>query len=59
MKENILIKVLCFCIFYRRFYNYQDVSRLTDEEIKIFVKENTNSETFCMEEDSEKYTIVV
>ena len=29
------------------------------EEIKVFVKENTESETFCMEENSEKYTIVV
>ena len=34
-------------------------SRLTDEEIKIFVRENTDSETFCMEGNSEKYTIVV
>ena len=33
-------------------------SRLTDEEIKIFVKENTDSETFCTEGNSEKYTIV-
>ena len=33
--------------------------RLPDEEIKIFVKENTKSETFCMEGNSEKYTIVV
>ena len=32
---------------------------LSDEEIKIFVKENTDSETFCMEGNSEKYTIVV
>ena len=29
-------------------------SRLTDEEIKIFVKENTDSETFCTEGNSEK-----
>ena len=29
------------------------------EEIKIFFKENTESETFCMEGNSEKYTIVV
>ena len=34
-------------------------SRLTDEEIKIFVKGNTDSETFFMEGNSEKYTIVV
>ena len=34
-------------------------SRLTDVEIKMFVKENTDSETFCMEGSSEKYTIVV
>ena len=34
-------------------------SRLTDEEIKIFVKENTDRETFCMEGNSEKYTTVV
>ena len=34
-------------------------SRLIDEEIKIFVKGNTDSETFCMEENSEKYTIDV
>ena len=34
-------------------------SRLTDVEIKIFVKENTDSETFCIEGSSEKYTIVV
>ena len=34
-------------------------SRLTDEEIKIFVKENTKSETFCMEGNSENYSIVV
>ena len=27
--------------------------------IKIFVTENTESDTFCMEEYSEKYTIVV
>ena len=31
----------------------------TDEQIKIFVTENTESDTFCMEEYSEKYTIVV
>ena len=31
----------------------------TDEEVKIFVKENTDSETFCMEGNSEKYTIVI
>ena len=29
----------------------------TDEQIKIFVTENTESDTFCMEEYSEKYTI--
>ena len=34
-------------------------SRLTDEEIKIFVLENTDSATFCMEGSSENYTIVV
>ena len=34
-------------------------SRLIDEDIKIFVKENEDSETFCMEGNSEKYTIVV
>ena len=35
-------------------------SRLTtNEQIKIFVTENTESDTFCMEEYSEKYTIVV
>ena len=33
--------------------------RLTDKEIKIFVKESTDSETFCMEGNSEKYIIVV
>ena len=27
----------------------------TDEQIKIFVTENTESDTFCMEEYSEKY----
>ena len=31
----------------------------TDEQIKIFVTENTESDTFCMKEYSEKYTIVV
>ena len=31
----------------------------TDEQIKIFVTENTESDTFCVEEYSEKYTIVV
>ena len=31
----------------------------TDEQIKIFVTENTESDTFCMEEYSEKYTVVV
>ena len=31
----------------------------TDEQIKISVTENTESGTFCMEEYSEKYTIVV
>ena len=31
----------------------------TNEQIKIFVTENTESDTFCMEEYSEKYTIVV
>ena len=31
----------------------------TDEEIKIFVTENTGSESFCMEVYSEKYIIVV
>ena len=31
----------------------------TDEQIKIFVTENTESDTFCMEEYLEKYTIVV
>ena len=32
----------------------------TDEEInKIFVTENTESDSFCMEGYSEKYTIVV
>ena len=31
----------------------------TDEQIKIFVTENTESDTFCMEEYTEKYTIVV
>ena len=31
----------------------------TDKQIKIFVTENTESDTFCMEEYSEKYTIVV
>ena len=30
-----------------------------DEQIKIFVTENTESDTFCMEEYSEKYAIVV
>ena len=34
-------------------------STLTDEEIKIFVKENTDSGTFCKVRNSEKYTIVV
>ena len=36
-------------------YTYQT----TDEQIKIFVTENTESDTFRMEEYSEKYTIVV
>ena len=31
----------------------------TDEQIKIFVTENKESDTFCMEEYSEKYTFVV
>ena len=31
----------------------------TDEQIKIFVTENTESDTFCVEEYLEKYTIVV
>ena len=31
----------------------------TDEQIKIFVTENTENDTFCKEEYSEKYTIVV
>ena len=30
-----------------------------NEQIKIFVTENTESDTFCREEYSEKYTIVV
>ena len=30
----------------------------TDQQIKIFVTENTGRDTFCMEEYSEKYTIV-
>ena len=30
-----------------------------DEQIKIFVTENTKSDTFRLEEYSEKYTIVV
>ena len=34
-------------------------SRLTDEKIKIFVKENMDGETFCVEGNSEKYTTVV
>ena len=34
-------------------------SRLPMKKIKIFVTENTESDTFCMEEYSEKYTIVV
>ena len=34
-------------------------SRLPDEEIKIFVKENMERETFFMEGNSEKYTTVV
>ena len=29
----------------------------TNEQIKIFVTENTESDTFCMEEYSEKYTM--
>ena len=36
-------------------YTYQT----TDEQIKIFVTENTESDTFCKEEYSGKYTIVV
>ena len=31
----------------------------TEEEIKIFVTENTESESFCIEGYLEKYTIVV
>ena len=31
----------------------------TDEQIKIFVTENTESDTFCTEEYSEKYNTVV
>ena len=31
----------------------------TNEQNKIFVTENTESDTFCMEEYSKKYTIVV
>ena len=34
-------------------------SRLPMKKLKIFVKENTDSETFCMEGNSDKYTIVV
>ena len=34
-------------------------SRLPDEEIKIFVKEDMERETFFMEGNSEKYTTVV
>ena len=34
-------------------------SRLADEENKIFVTENTECESFCMEGYSEKYNIVV
>ena len=34
-------------------------SRLPDEEIKIFVKENMERETFFMEGNSEKHTTVV
>ena len=34
-------------------------SRLPMKKFKIFVKENTDSETFCMEGNSEKYTIAV
>ena len=31
----------------------------TNEQIKIFVTENTESDTFCTEEYSEKYPIVL
>ena len=31
----------------------------TDEQIKIFVTENTESDSYCMEEYSGKYTIGV
>ena len=34
-------------------------SRLPMKKLKIFVKENTESETLCTEENSQKYTIVV
>ena len=34
-------------------------SRLPIKKLKIFVKENTESETCCMEGKSEKYTVVV
>ena len=34
-------------------------SRLPMKRLKIFVKENTDSETFCMDGNSEKYTIVI
>ena len=34
-------------------------SRLPNKQIEIFITENTESETFCMEGCSEKYTIVV
>ena len=34
-------------------------SRLPMNKLKSFVTENTESDTFCMEEYSEKYTIVV
>ena len=34
-------------------------SRLPMKKLKTFVRENTDSETFCMEGNSEKYTTVV
>ena len=51
---------------YNRTYNSIGLNQVnhfsqqtTDEQIKIFVTENTESDAFCMEEYSEKYTIVV
>ena len=45
--------------FFLTGYRHAPSRPSTDERIKIFVTGNTESDTFCMEEYLEKYTIVV